>query len=1830
MADVQVRLVLKAQADGSYRAVIEGTRQSLRDMGSEGEDAGRRTAQGSRQAAEGVSAVERELGRARNMLLQYAAAAVAAFSVPQIVQMADEYASLTSKILLVSHTEQQAINTRQQLFELSQRTYSTMGASVELYSRMSRATAHLMVTEAERTRVVETINKLMAIGGASATEAEQAIVQLAQGMSLGALRGQDFNSVSSQAPALIDMLAKSLGRTTGELRKMAEGGELTTGLLVDSFLAMSADVDIQAAKVATTTSNLFTNLKTAMLQWVGESAAVAGGVDAIKSAIEGLTKHFDVVAEVLLLVVTLLAVRLVAACITAVGSILGVRAAAAAAAVELGIAGAATNVWIAGLLRLAGGPMGLAVAAVVGLVYAAREAVVAMADASSRFDNLMSDVQARQWSRVQVLIDVDLGNDVASEKLSGLLDESRADANLLMAEIDRAKQHIADVRDAWVKTAGTWDALRVQQQRLNDLQAQYNQAIATSIRLNEAAAAAKEREVAAARERLVMGDMAEAVAGEVQSLRDKTATLGATQVQIARYTEQQHLAAAATRAGGELTDAEVETIRALHAPLIAAAGGYEAKKAAQEAATKAAQELRRVLDAVKREEQAHTAAVMEAEQRERARVDALDALRDRMRLQAAELAGPLAKAEEEHLQAVVALTREYVDLDASADELADALQLLEERHKRTKAEIAQGGLGRVLTDLTREIELLEARNAGDLEAVRLLEIQAQIRQRLAQLSEAERLELDRNPQQRAELEAQIQRAYELQNRFTFDFGESLGRAVQRAFAAGSVGSGVRQFLAEFKKGMTGGIESALRTINSALDFAAPIADAWRNSDGNKAGAAMRALNQQLAQLPGIAGAVGQSLGLIDSLTGGKLFGTDWATVRSGYNVTVGAAGVGGDQFQAQERQRSLFRGTARQTLSTGLDTSMAEQLRAFFDGLIDVMAAAARAVSTEMPQMISGAYREVTDANGKVVEQFSTVLGRRFDESFQAFQQRLTAVNIIGVLDQLFRVPGTGAQPGVGVGGATGGGGSGGDSRLDPFGTIRNKALESTIGEASAIAARWIDDAAAYLEGARMLLAAATDIRAGVGLLGDEGGLTAVADLIESLVLPGESLTETYTRVRGATLLLEQATALMGVSLDGGREAFVRLAADISDAAGSLDRAAGLWQGYFDGFYSDVERAELAMTQAQARRDASLTDLGLAPDITAAAFREAFEAALPTLSAEQIVQWLEAAAAINDASAAQVAYTDAVEASTSAAMEALEAHMQALADYAAASLQLRDELADARGISEYQRALRDADRWESERTSTLHDLARAAGMAAAAEEDLVAVELIAAARREAAARQLEQRGAGLVTQIWGSALDRIDEQIAQLERSSSGFTGSLGAGLSAAQDGSDRLWESMLAGQRRIREYLDSMLLGPLGGLRPRDALAEGREQFEAMVQRALAGDADAANALPQLADTILRLGQQTWASGDQYFELRDWVRDLLGQVADLPVDAAAGPTGPTTGVDAGGAITALQAQREELLAQAEAARRRELAMELAGIVRDLMTLPNTSLADIEERLGFVSADLVAALGVNLDQLTVGTASQLAAIAQSMGVDLADLADRVGVNLGSLADRQSLLNDALEAQLQSLPDAQRDALTQLLRDVEAAAELGDNAALEAAQGNLVAGVNALPAHLRDALAPYFADVEPVQYTELSALATIDGHTAATAANTASILEALRAANGSQGVPGYEVGTGYVPRTGLALLHQGEAVLPAAVAAFFRREGIPMQRVPVPLADGQAMGYAELVAELRELRRERLAADAELARLHARLAALEQATREGARSTAGAIDRQTDAMRGGRR
>ena len=75
-------------------------------------------------------------------------------------------------------------------------------------------------------------NTAAKISGSTAVEASNAFRQLSQALGSGALRGDEFNSISEQVPGILTAISKETGVAQGQLRKFAAEGGITADIVI--------------------------------------------------------------------------------------------------------------------------------------------------------------------------------------------------------------------------------------------------------------------------------------------------------------------------------------------------------------------------------------------------------------------------------------------------------------------------------------------------------------------------------------------------------------------------------------------------------------------------------------------------------------------------------------------------------------------------------------------------------------------------------------------------------------------------------------------------------------------------------------------------------------------------------------------------------------------------------------------------------------------------------------------------------------------------------------------------------------------------------------------------------------------------------------------------------------------------------------------------------------------------------------------------------------------------------------------------------------------------------------------------------------------------------------------------------------------------------------------------------------------------------------------------------------------------------------------------------------------------------------------------------------
>ncbi|MEY0976083.1 phage tail tape measure protein [Providencia rettgeri] len=246
-------------------------------------------------------------------LKRMAATAAGALSISAVLKYSDSWMTLSNKLANATKASETQLEVMKRVFDISQETRASLDGTATLYARLERGTREYGTSASELAKLTTIINQGFAVSGATAQEAENAIIQLSQGIASGVLRGEEFNSVAEQGSRLMVALADSLGVNIGQLRAMAVQGKLTNDVVVNGLLSQG---DAIAKEFANTTATLSQGLLIAnnnLTKFLGDNELIKSFSAGLRDLAVSGSENLESLTEVFLIGAGVIGARYVGA-----------------------------------------------------------------------------------------------------------------------------------------------------------------------------------------------------------------------------------------------------------------------------------------------------------------------------------------------------------------------------------------------------------------------------------------------------------------------------------------------------------------------------------------------------------------------------------------------------------------------------------------------------------------------------------------------------------------------------------------------------------------------------------------------------------------------------------------------------------------------------------------------------------------------------------------------------------------------------------------------------------------------------------------------------------------------------------------------------------------------------------------------------------------------------------------------------------------------------------------------------------------------------------------------------------------------------------------------------------------------------------------------------------------------------------------------------------------------------------------------------------------------------------------------------------------------------
>ena len=297
MATIQEELILYDKFSGTFSKYIRQANQAAGATSSAQKSVDRMT-QSQKTAANATNGLA---GSVRNLVAGY----VGLQTISRLINLSDTITSTTARIDMMNDGLQTTAQLNDMIWQSAQRSRGLYTETANLVAQLGNLAGDAFSSSQEIVAFAEQINKQIALSGASGTAASAAILQLTQGLSSGALRGEELNSILEQTPTIAQAIAKYMGVTTGEMRELASQGAVTAEVVKNAMFAAAEETNAKFESMPMTWAQVWNQAQNIVLKalnplldgvnWLANNLEIVGPIAL------GVATAFGVLAAAMLI-----------------------------------------------------------------------------------------------------------------------------------------------------------------------------------------------------------------------------------------------------------------------------------------------------------------------------------------------------------------------------------------------------------------------------------------------------------------------------------------------------------------------------------------------------------------------------------------------------------------------------------------------------------------------------------------------------------------------------------------------------------------------------------------------------------------------------------------------------------------------------------------------------------------------------------------------------------------------------------------------------------------------------------------------------------------------------------------------------------------------------------------------------------------------------------------------------------------------------------------------------------------------------------------------------------------------------------------------------------------------------------------------------------------------------------------------------------------------------------------------------------------------------------------------------------------------------------------
>lgn len=197
-----------------------------------------------------------------SIIKKVAIAAGGIAGINKVLNISDELASTKARLNLLVDDGGSVEALEQKIMASAQRSQSAYFDTASAVAKLGLNAGNAFGGNMDQViAFMEQVNKQFVIGGATAQEQSNAMIQLTQAMAAGALRGEELNSILDGAPGIARAIEKYMGIAEGSIKTVAQEGKVTAEVVKNAMFAMADETNAKFDSMPKTWAQIWAGMK---------------------------------------------------------------------------------------------------------------------------------------------------------------------------------------------------------------------------------------------------------------------------------------------------------------------------------------------------------------------------------------------------------------------------------------------------------------------------------------------------------------------------------------------------------------------------------------------------------------------------------------------------------------------------------------------------------------------------------------------------------------------------------------------------------------------------------------------------------------------------------------------------------------------------------------------------------------------------------------------------------------------------------------------------------------------------------------------------------------------------------------------------------------------------------------------------------------------------------------------------------------------------------------------------------------------------------------------------------------------------------------------------------------------------------------------------------------------------------------------------------------------------------------------------------------------------------------------------------------------------------